>query len=76
MDDCRTWHFATGYFAPVFPAPDAAGVVESSSAEDGNKAATPDGNEIASKETFGDIKHQFKFVAEAKPQEDGPTVIT
>ncbi|KIO27894.1 hypothetical protein M407DRAFT_22812 [Tulasnella calospora MUT 4182] len=74
LDDDTTWTFASGWIAPV-RGPKQAGVVESSNPQDGNKAATTEGNSITSADTYKDKDGQsIMFTASATPHEFLATV--
>ncbi|KAG8933032.1 hypothetical protein FRC00_013711 [Tulasnella sp. 408] len=64
-----------GWIAPVRE-PKQAGVIESSSPQDGNKAATLEGNSITSTETYKDKDGQsIKFTASATPHQVFPPLV-
>ncbi|KAG8966109.1 hypothetical protein FRC05_002868 [Tulasnella sp. 425] len=70
-----TWSFATGWVYNGTVAPPGlreAGVAESSNPQDGNKAATPEGNSITSTKTFKDTDGKtIKFTASVMFDETG-----
>ncbi|KAG8913420.1 hypothetical protein FRC01_004552 [Tulasnella sp. 417] len=73
FDDGTKWNFATGWIAPVRGGKEA-GVAESSSPQDGNKAATVNGNSITSKSVYKNKEGQnIRFTASAAPHELYPT---